>query len=103
MILGGSRDISFSMDLVLKDIGLFQKIAEKNGVPLEISPMMIDIFRDGQRRYGERANSDDIVRRLEEATGLSILAPGFPVEMVDDEPEAPGCEVVPPGAADQLR
>jgi 3-hydroxyisobutyrate dehydrogenase len=103
MILGGSRDISFSMDLVLKDIGLFQKIAEKNGVPLEISPLMIDIFRDGQRRYGERANSDDIVRRLEEATGLSILAPGFPVEMVDDEPEAPGCEVVPPGAADQLR
>ena len=65
-------------------------------VPLEISPLMIEIFRDGQRRYGERANSDDIIRRLEEATGLSILAPGFPAEMVDDEPEEPGYEVVPP-------
>ena len=97
MILNGSRDISFGMDLVLKDIGLFQKIAEQAGVPLEISPLMIEIFRDGQRRYGERANSDDIVRRLEEATGLSILAPGFPAEMIDDEPEAPGYEVVPPG------
>lgn len=97
MILNGSRDISFSMDLVLKDIGLFQKLADDAEVPLEISPLMIEIFRDGQKRYGERANSDDIVRRLEEATGLSILAPGFPAEMVDDEPEAPGYEVVPPG------
>ena len=53
MILNGSRDISFSMDLVLKDIGLFQKIADKAAVPLEISPLMIEIFRDGQRRYGD--------------------------------------------------
>ena len=97
MILNGSRDISFSMDLVLKDIGLFQKIADKARVPLEISPLMIEIFRDGQRRYGERAKSDDIIRRLEEATGLSILAPGFPAEMMDEEPEVPGDEVVPPG------
>jgi 3-hydroxyisobutyrate dehydrogenase len=93
MILNGSRDISFSMDLVLKDIGLFQKIAHKANVPLEISPLMIEIFRDGQRRYGERANSDDIIRRLEEATGLSILAPGFPAEMMDEEPEERGYEV----------
>ena len=95
VILNGSRDISFTMDLVLKDIGMFQKIAEEAGIQLEISPLMIDIFRDGQRRYGERANSDDIILRLEEATGLSILAPGFPAEMVDDEPEERGYEVVP--------
>jgi 3-hydroxyisobutyrate dehydrogenase len=82
---------------VLKDIGLFQKIADHAGVPLEISPLMIEIFRDGQRRYGARANSDDIVRRLEQAAGLSILAPGFPPEMIDDEAEAPGYEVTPPG------
>lgn len=94
MILNGSRDISFSMDLVQKDIGLFQAIAEKHGVPLEISPLMIDIFTDGQRRYGERANSDDIIRRLEEATGLQVLADGFPAEMVDDEPEERGYEIV---------
>lgn len=99
MILNGSRDISFTMDLVLKDIGLFQEIAEEHKVPLEISPLMIDIFRDGQRRYGDRANSDDIIRRLEDATGLSILADGFPAEMVDDEPEVPGYEVVPRGRA----
>jgi 3-hydroxyisobutyrate dehydrogenase len=97
VILNGSRDISFTMDLVKKDIGLFQKIADDAGVPLEISPLMISIFDDGIRRYGERAQSDDIIKRLEEATGLDIRAPGFPAEMVDDEPEEPGYEVVPPG------
>ena len=96
VILNGSRTIDFTMDLVLKDIGLFHKIAEDHGVPLEISPLMIEIFKDGQKRYGARAQSDDIIRRLEEATGLDITAPGFPAEMVDDEPEERGYEVVPP-------
>ncbi len=95
VILNGSRDINFTMDLVAKDIGLFQKLADAAGVKLEISPLMIDIFADGIARYGARAQSDDIIRRLEEATGLDIRAPGFPAEMVDDEPEEPGAEVVP--------
>ena len=97
VILNGSRDINFTMDLVKKDIGLFQSIADRTGVPLEISPLMISIFEDGIARYGMRAQSDDIIRRLEEATGLDITAPGFPPEMVDDEPEEPGYEVVPQG------
>ncbi|GHF04719.1 3-hydroxyisobutyrate dehydrogenase [Aliiroseovarius zhejiangensis] len=97
VILNGSRDISFTMDLVKKDIGLFQAIADRAGVPLEISPLMVEIFNDGIARYGDRAQSDDIIRRLEEATGLDITAPGFPAEMVDDEPEEPGYEVVPRG------
>ena len=96
MILNGCRDINFTMDLVTKDIGLFDEIARSHNVPLEISPLMVSIFDDGIRRYGPRAQSDDIIRRLEEATGLDITAPGFPSEMVDDEPEEPGYEVVPP-------
>ena len=95
VILNGSRDISFTMDLVKKDIGLFHKIAEENDVPLDISPVMVDVFNDGIARYGERELSPNIIRRLEDATGLSILADGFPSEMLDDEPEEPGAEVVP--------
>ncbi|MCZ6770412.1 MAG: NAD(P)-dependent oxidoreductase, partial [Proteobacteria bacterium] len=35
----------------------------------------------------------------EEACGVDILAPGFPAEMVDDEPEEPGYEIeIPRGA-----
>ncbi len=97
VILNGSRDISFTMDLVNKDIGLFQSIAEANGVPLEVSPLLNRIFQDGEARFGGRELSPNIVKRLEEATGLDIRAPGFPAEMVDDEPEEPGYEVVPPG------
>ncbi|RYG92606.1 NAD(P)-dependent oxidoreductase [Loktanella sp. IMCC34160] len=97
LILSGSRDVNFTMDLVQKDIGLFQKIADDHNVPLEISPLMIEIMSDGQKRYGTRAQSDKIVERLEEATGLKVLADGFPMELIDDEPEEPGYEVVPPG------
>ncbi len=97
VILNGSRDINFTMDLVLKDIGLFQAVAERAGVPLEINPLMIDIFRDGMARFGAREWSPNIIRRLEEACGVDILAPGFPAEMVDDEPEEPGGEVWPKG------
>ena len=93
LILSGSRDVNFTMDLVQKDIGLFQKIADDHGVPLEISPMVIDIMRDGQEQFGERAQSDRIIERLEKVTGLSILAAGFPEDLVDDEPEEIGYEV----------
>ena len=99
VILNGSRDIAFTMDLVSKDIGIFQAIAERAGVPLEISPKLIEIFQDGEARYGPREWSPNIVKRLEEACGIDILAPGFPAEMVDDEPEEPGYEVVPQGRA----
>jgi len=93
LILSGSRDVNFTMDLVQKDIGLFQKLADDHGVPLELSPLMIEMMTDGQKRFGERAQSDRMIERLEEATGLSVTAPGFPQELVDDEPEERGYEV----------
>jgi len=95
VILNGSRDISFTMDLVAKDIGLFQSIADRHDVPLEISPLLIEIFADGIERFGPREWSPNIIQRLEEATGLTITAPGFPAEMTDDEPEEEGYEVIP--------
>ncbi|MCE2516575.1 MAG: NAD(P)-dependent oxidoreductase [Alphaproteobacteria bacterium] len=95
VILNGSRDINFTMDLVLKDIGLFQEIADRHDVPLEISPLMIEIFKDGAARYGDREWSPNIIKRLEDKTGLDITAPGFPAEMQDDEPEEPGYEIIP--------
>lgn len=97
VILNGSRDISFTMDLVSKDIGLFQEIAERHQVPLEISPMMVDIFKDGEARYGPRELSPNIIKRLEDEMGFEVLAEGFPDEMLDDEPEESGYEVVPRG------
>lgn len=95
VILNGSRDINFTMDLVLKDIGLFQEVADRAGVELELSPVLIDVFKDGMDRYGAREWSPNIIKRLEEAAGVEVLAPGFPAEMTDDEPEVAGYEIVP--------
>ena len=95
VILNGSRDISFTMDLVLKDISLFQDIADRSGIALEMSPLMISIFKDGIARYGEREFSPNIIRRLEDDNDVSVLASGFPAEIVDDEPEEAGYEIVP--------
>jgi len=95
VILNGSRDINFTMDLVVKDIGLFQEVADRAGVELELSPLLIEIFNDGVDRYGAREWSPNIIRRLEDAAGVEVLAQGFPAEMVDTEPEVPGYEIVP--------
>jgi 3-hydroxyisobutyrate dehydrogenase len=99
LILSGSRDVNFTLDLVQKDIGLFQKLAETHDVPLELSPLIIAIVADGQRRLGLRAQSDRLVERLEAATGLSILADGFPTDLIDDEPEEEGHEILRSPAA----
>lgn len=94
VILNGSRDISFTMDLVAKDIGLFQEVADRAGVPLDLNPLLVRLFDDAIARFGPRELSPNIIRRLEEATGLDVTAPGFPAEMTDVEPEAPGHEVI---------
>jgi 3-hydroxyisobutyrate dehydrogenase len=95
VILNGSRDISFTMDLVVKDMSLFSAVAKRADVPLDVAPVLLDIFLDAQERYGPREWSPNVIRRLEDATGLVIHAPGFPAGMTDDEPEEPGREVVP--------
>ena len=95
VILNGSREINFTLDLVAKDIGLFQEIANRNNVPLDISPKLIQVINDGIERFGPREKSPNIIKRLEEATGLDITTTGFPAEMIDDEPEETGYEVTP--------
>ncbi len=94
VILNGSRDISFTMDLVAKDIGLFQAVADRANVPLQLNPLLIDIFNDGIERFGPRELSPNIIKRLEEVTDLDVTAPGFPAEVTDDEPEERGAEVI---------
>ena len=95
VILNGSRDINFTMDLVSKDIGLFDEIAQEHGVPVELSPLIVRLFKEARAQYGDREFSPNIIRRFEEPLGLKVLGTGFPDQMVDDEPEEPGYEVVP--------
>jgi 3-hydroxyisobutyrate dehydrogenase len=100
VILNGSRDISFTMDLVSKDVGIFNQLAERKGLELEIAPLIVDIFKDGEKRYGPRELSPNIIKRLEEMANVEVLGNGFPPEMIDDEPEEDGYEVIINGRQD---
>ena len=99
VILNGSRDINFTMDLVLKDVSLFQAIADTAEVPLELSPLLLKIFQDGIEKYGGREWSPNIIRRLEDKCRTRVTADGFPAEIVDTESEKAGYEIVPGHAA----
>ena len=93
VILNGSYNINFTMDLVLKDTGLFDSLAKKLNAPLEISPKIVEIFKDGQKKYGSRAWSSMIVKRMEDLNKINFRAEGFPDELVDNEPEEKGYEI----------
>ena len=93
VILNGSYNINFTMDLVLKDTGLFDDLAKKLGAPLEISPKVVEIFKDGQKKYGSRAWSSMIVKRMEDLNNIDFRANGFPEELTDNEPEEKGYEI----------
>ena len=93
VILNGSYNINFTMDLVLKDTGLFEDLAKKLSSPLEISPKIVEIFKDGQKKYGSRAWSSMIVKRMEDLNNIDFRAEGFPDELVDNEPEEKGYEI----------
>ena len=93
VILNGSYNINFTMDLVLKDTGLFDDLAKKLNMSLEISPKIVEIFKDGQKKYGSRAWSSMIVKRMEDLNKVDFRANGFPEELIDNEPEKKGYEI----------
>jgi 3-hydroxyisobutyrate dehydrogenase len=93
IILNGSYNINFTMDLVLKDTSLFDDLAKKLNAPLEISPQIVEIFKDGKKKYGSRAWSSMIVKRMEDLNNINFRANGFPDELIDNEPEEKGYEI----------
>ena len=93
VILNGSYNINFTMDLVLKDTSLFNTLAKKLNTTLEISPKIVEIFKDGQKKYGSRAWSSMIVKRMEDLNKIDFRAEGFPNELTDNEPEEKGYEI----------
>ena len=93
VILNGSYNINFTMDLVKKDIKLFNDLSKKLKTPLEISPFILNIFNEAQKKYGSRAWSSMVVKRLEDKYKLNFRAPGFPKELKDFENQKKGYEI----------
>ncbi len=93
VIMNGSYNINFTMDLVCKDVGLFDDLAQSMSIPTEISPLITEIFKKGREKYGDRAWSSMIVKRLEDSCQTDLRADGFPAELVDDTQRREGYEV----------
>ena len=81
VILNGSYDIGFTMDLACKDAGFAVEFGRRFGVPLRLAGVMEQIFIEGRARYGGDAWSSMIVKLLEDAVGTPLRAPGFPAKL----------------------
>jgi len=93
VILNGSYNINFTMDLVKKDMTLFNDLSKKLNIPLEISPLVLDIFKDAHKKYGSRSWSSMVVKRLEDNCKINFREKGYPGELIDNEPEEKGYEI----------
>jgi 3-hydroxyisobutyrate dehydrogenase len=81
LILNGSYDIGFTMDLALKDLGFGMEYGEAFGVPLELGNLVRETFVKGKAAYGGSAQSTQIVKLLEDALATDLRAPGFPAKL----------------------
>ena len=81
LILNGSYDVGFSMDLALKDLGFATGFGRELGVPLELAGLTEQIFVRGKAVYGGAAQSTQIAKLLEDALGTALRAEGFPARL----------------------
>jgi 3-hydroxyisobutyrate dehydrogenase len=81
VILNGSYDIGFTMDLACKDAGFAVEFGRRFGVPLRLAGVMEQIFIEGRAKYGGSAWSSMIVKLLEDSVGTPLRAPGFPARL----------------------
>jgi 3-hydroxyisobutyrate dehydrogenase len=84
LILNGSYNINFTMDLARKDLYFAHQMGREFGVPLELAGLTEQIFARARALYGGDAQSPMVVKMLEDAVGTDLRAPGFPAEL---EPE----------------
>jgi 3-hydroxyisobutyrate dehydrogenase len=81
LILNGSYDVGFTMDLALKDLGFALRFGEEFGVPLKLAGLTMQIFKQAQQVYGGNAWSTQVVKLLEDALRTPLRAPGFPARL----------------------
>jgi 3-hydroxyisobutyrate dehydrogenase len=84
LILNGSYNINFTMDLAIKDLGFALQFGKEFGVPLDLASLAMQSFIRGKSVYGGQANSTQIVKLLEDALGTDLRAEGFPAELTED-------------------
>jgi len=84
VILNGSYNINFTMDLACKDLHFAHELGREFGVPLDLASMVEQTFIRARQQYGGNAWSSQVVKLLEDALGTDLRAPGFPATIVAD-------------------
>ncbi|MDA8062410.1 MAG: NAD(P)-dependent oxidoreductase [Actinomycetota bacterium] len=85
IILSGSYDIGFTVDLALKDLRLVRELATGLGVPVQLAPLVERLFQEAKDRYGGEAWSPRVVQLLEDEVGMSLRAEGFPASLLEGD------------------
>jgi len=78
LVLNGSYNIGFTMDLACKDLGFALEFGRDFGVPLDLAGLTQQTFIRARAQYGGDAWSTQVVKLLEDALGTDLRAPGFP-------------------------
>ncbi|MCV2867697.1 NAD(P)-dependent oxidoreductase [Defluviimonas sp. WL0002] len=81
LILNGSYDIAFDIDLALKDLGFALGFGKEFGVPLDLASMTNQTYVAAKAAYGGKAQSPMIAKLLEDLLGTDLRAPGFPARL----------------------
>jgi len=84
LVLNGSYNIGFTMDLACKDLGFATKFGREFGVPLELAGLVEQTFIRGRQQFGGGAWSTMVVKLLEDALRTDLRAPGFPDALTGD-------------------
>ena len=93
VILSGSYDVGFTMDLVCKDLGLFKNLTNKLKIHAKISNLIFSIFNMGRKKFGDRSLSTSIVKLLENECNQKLRALNFPKKLIDYEARKKGFEI----------
>ena len=93
VILSGSYDVGFTMDLVNKDIGLFNKLANQHNLQIDLGKILQKKFKKGLKEFGSRSFSTSIVKLIEDQGRIKMRAKNFPKELIDNFSKQKGIEV----------
>ena len=83
VILSGTFDTNFTMELACKDLGIAVRLGRELGVPLKLSGLVDQLFVEGRAKYGPSAWTPNVIRTMEEMTGVELRADGFPGVMTE--------------------
>jgi len=81
LVLNGSYDIGFTMELACKDLGFAMGLGRDLGVPLDLAGVTAQTFIRAREAYGRGAQSTQVVKLLEDALRTDLRAPGFPATL----------------------